>query len=290
MVSTAASRHYTPKAIESFFSCTELADTEKLVLIDNDQSLGELPHADRLEIVRNSEPRSFAQNLNAAIERAKESNAEVYFLNNDLIFTPGWIGPLIPISDAIITPVSNREFQYVKDGLRCERYLTLEEYLAHPDELAVIAAHHSAIRSGYQSVFTLPFFCVKIPPKVWSTLGPVDESFGKGGAEDNDYCIRAHLHGLKVLYALGAYVLHFSGKSTWHGAETPDETRARDEFYIQRFDSKWGEQVRRLSIQSDLSVLTGSPELIQAFKKSQFATIVRLLSPAAAAQAEAAPS
>lgn len=274
MVSTEASRLYTPKAVESFFSYTELAEGEKLLLIDNDGSLenSKLSGDKRIEFVKNKTPLSFSENLNASIKRA--SGGDVYFLNNDLIFTPNWLDPLLPITDAIATPVSNREFQYIKDGLRCERYLSLEDYLGKERELLTVVDYHRSQRNGLQPVLCLPFFCVKLPAKVYEKLGPLDETFGKGGAEDNDYCLRAYLEGFQVLYALNSYILHFSGKSTWHGAETAEETKQRDNAYLKRFDEKWGLKLRRLAINGDLSVLAEDPNILSALQRGKFREVI----------------
>jgi hypothetical protein len=275
MVSTRASERYTPVAVESFFRNTELDPAERLILIDNDRSLNELPFAERIELIPNSSPLSFAENLNQTLVRA--GGAEVYFLNNDLVFTPGWLKPLETIEDAIVTPLSNREVQYAKDTLRLERYLSLEDFQGKESLLDAIAEYHRARSQGYRSVFYLPFFCVKIPPKIYSRLDPLDEGFGKGGAEDNDYCLRAILAGFKVLYAMQSYLLHFSGKSTWHGAESPEETRTRDELYVKHFESKWGEKLRRLSINGDLSALFDRPDLLQAFQQGEFKRVIEAL-------------
>jgi len=275
MVSTTASRKYTPEAITSFFKETPLADSEKLVVIDNDNSLSDLlPCSERIDLRRNEQPRSFAENFNSLLKEAPDS--ELYFLNNDLIFTNNWIKALEPIKDAICSPVSNREFQYTKDGLRCERFLGLEDYLGNESALPEIVSYHRTKMSGYRSVFYLPFFCIKIPPKVSATLGPLDESFGKGGAEDNDYCLRAHLEGIKILFALESYVLHFSGKSTWHGAESEEETKARDAKYLRRFQEKWGEALLKLSISGDLSVLMQDQALLAAFQQGNFKLITEV--------------
>lgn len=279
MVSTRPSRDYTPLAIESFFKFTSLDSDEKLIVIDNDGSLSNAHNTSHLEFLTPKEPRSFAGNFNWILAKAKEESSDIYFLNNDIIFTPDWILPLESVTDAIVTPVSNREYQYRSDGLRLDISCKLENYLRNSEQLNKIALHHrkkftTSNYSNRRKVLSLPFFCVKIPVAVWSVLGPLDESFGKGGAEDNDYCLRAYLSGLKVEYALESYLLHFSGKSTWDGAESAKETLERDELYKNKFREKWGENLLKLSIQGDLSPLYSDPNLLVMFQQGKFQEVI----------------
>lgn len=282
MVSTGPSKKYTPLAIESFFKFTTLNSSEKLIVIDNDGSLLDAKNTNQLEFLKPEKQRSFAGNFNWILEKAKRESADIYFLNNDIIFTPEWILPLESVTDSIITPVSNREYQYRGDGLRLDISCKLEDYLANSEQLNKIALYHrkkfaTQNYSSRRKVLSLPFFCVKIPVAVWTALGPLDESFGKGGAEDNDYCLRAYLAGLKVEYALESYLLHFSGKSTWDGAESAKETSERDELYKNKFKEKWGENLLKLSIQGDISPLYSSPELVGIFQQGSFDKVISKL-------------
>jgi len=279
MVSTNSSKRYTPLAIESFFNHSKLTSNESLIVIDNDRSLIGVTNNEQLSFVAPPEPRSFAENFNWILTKAAQKKADIYFLNNDIIFTPDWLLPLEPLTHSIVTPVSNREFQYRRNGLRLDRTSQLDEYLANEDQLNLIVQYHrrknfNPTQTNRRRVLSLPFFCVKVPVAVWSALGSLDESFGKGGAEDNDYCLRAYLAGFSVEYALDSYLLHFSGKSTWDGAESADETRKRDELYRSKFQEKWGEALMQLSIFGDLSPVIAEPSLIPALQTQDFGTVI----------------
>ena len=139
--------------------------------------------------------------------------------------------------------------------------------------------HHSNMRrnlsvlvSGYLRVLTLPFFAVKIPYAIYSVVGPLDESFGVGGGEDKDYCVRCYQRGFEIRFALNSYILHFQGKSTWRGAETREETAARDRFYSARFKEKWGEPLFRLMIFNEVKQLP--PHLQQAYEQRDFQKLI----------------
>ena len=276
MVSTNASRQYTPHAVESFYRHTPLEHVAKLYLIDNDGSLTASDYAQypNLEFILNPEPLSFAANANAILRKALAAETDLFFLNNDLIFTPAWLEPLLIDTPEVLSPLSNREVTYVKDLLRCERALDLDGYLGREQELEAITQHHRTKHSGYKQVISFPFFCVKIPYSVAIVVGELDESFGRGGAEDNDYALRAYLEGFSLKYAAASYVLHFSGRSTWNGAETAAESREREQKYMSRFIEKWGERLARLVIRFDQTALAEIPSAASAAKAGDYRTAI----------------
>ena len=279
MVSTAASTTYTPEALASFFRHTAISSDDRFLLFDNDGALPDeiARNFQRLEVQRNVTPRSFAANVNAALRQAEQSSADLYFLNNDLIFTSGWLEPLEGGPEGILSPCSNREFPYLRELFRAERVLELSHYLEHGEQLELIAQAHRARHSGYRKVLTLPFFCVKLPYAVYSKVGDLDENFGKGGAEDNDYTLRAYLEGFSVHYALASYVLHFNGRSTWNGAEAEEESRERERQYLDVFRAKWGDELLQLAIMGKSAVLAANPQSLTAARTGDFRGVITAL-------------
>lgn len=247
MVTTSASSAYTAVALRSFFANTAFTEDDQFLLIDNDGGLTpDQGVGARVEIITNSAPKSFAANANMALFRAAQVSGNFFFLNNDLVFTPGWLEPLLEDTPALLSPVSNAELPYEWRGHKLGFALNLEDY--NERALVEIAAIHRERTKGYRRVPSFPFFCVKIPPVVYDKLGPLDEGFGRGGAEDRDYAVRALQAGFELLYALPSYVLHFQGKSTWRGPESARETEERNERYLRAFESKWGNALRDLFI------------------------------------------
>jgi len=151
---------------------------------------------------------------------AAERGADLFFLNYDLIFTPGWTAPFDGHPRTVLSPLSNRQVQYrlrieVFPGGGClsdvalRSRMTLADYIGHEARFAAIAEAHAATASGALPIFTLPFFCIRIPLAVIKEVGAFDESFGVAGGEDFDYCLRAWLQGFEVAFTLSSYVLHF---------------------------------------------------------------------------------
>ena len=51
----------------------------------------------------------------------------------------------------------------------------------------------------YRNVDYLSFFCVLIDRKVFNTVGYLDEQYGLGSFEDDDFCIRSKNTGFKLI-------------------------------------------------------------------------------------------
>jgi hypothetical protein len=54
--------------------------------------------------------------------------------------------------------------------------------------------------------------------------------------------------GHQVKYHSQSYLLHFAGKSTWDGPEQLTETQNRNRQYMEKFSSKWGEDLANLCL------------------------------------------
>jgi hypothetical protein len=244
MVTTARSHAYTRHALASFFGCTHLGGGDRLFVIDNDGDYeATLEHAART-IVRNAHPQSFARNVNAVLGLAREAGADLVFLNNDIVFTRDWLPPLTVTDDAILIPASNQLFGYMSSDRRLalEASMDWDDFGGQHDLLERLAAYHSAKfrASPLGEGLRMPFFCFRLPARIYTRVGGFDERFGTAGGEDVDYRIRCLASGFDVRYALQSYLLHFHGKSTWRGGEHRAEGERRDRQYRDAFRGKWG--------------------------------------------------
>ncbi len=258
MISLKASKEYTEYAIESFFRHTRLAPGDIFILILNDEH--EVAISDSLrphiKILAHDTPASFAKNANILRDTALKNFSDLYILNNDIIFTPDW-AELLHVEQAAITiPLCNQDKHYTAGEFELERALDLEDYLPHKKAFEEIVKEHRKTHTGVKPIFFAPFFCVRIPHLLLDTVGAFYEAYGRGGAEDTDYALRVHLNGYSILQPQGCYLLHFMGKSTWRGPETPEEVEERDRKYREVFIEKWGEKLTEYMIDLDESILS----------------------------------
>lgn len=72
MVTLRRSNNYTVRALESFFTNTIIEDGDEFLLIDNDGcDIDKFSSYEKIKIIKNRLPLSFAKNVNQAIEEAK---------------------------------------------------------------------------------------------------------------------------------------------------------------------------------------------------------------------------
>jgi hypothetical protein len=278
MISTAASRHYTPVALRSFFAHTPFGSDDTFFLIDNDADF-ELPDdlAGRVRLVRPPKPQGFAKNANLLIAEARRRGADLVLMNNDLVFTPGWFDGMAAERRALLSPLSNAQLTRSAGTFTTQPLMELSEYLGHESNVETIGRQHTAECQGYTTVASLAFFCIRIPASVYGEVGTFDERFGKGGGEDRDYAIRAWMAGIPQEYALGSWVLHFQGKSTWRGGETPEQQAQRDAMYTQAFQQKWGAALTYAFIGGDWNLFRTDLELARRLDTHDYPAIVRHL-------------
>ncbi|MCB0319537.1 MAG: hypothetical protein KDD60_01345 [Bdellovibrionales bacterium] len=256
MVTTQHSSEYTHHALQTFFASTELRAQDRFLLIDNDKSFQSniWMTFSGIERIVNEHPLSFAENVNRVMRESSEYQGDLYFLNNDLIFTPNWITPLVNITDAIVSPLGNQQVQHSSPNFTWRNALELKDYLQHQSEFEVMVSQLPK-QNRYLPVIALGFFCVKIPYRVYSAVGPMVISYGKGGGEDTDYCLRSHLKGFPTMFATASYVLHFNQRST--GAiEAPQVKTGREIQYRAEFLKRWGPHLTKIAIDHNLGPIS----------------------------------
>jgi GT2 family glycosyltransferase len=184
------------------------------------------------KIILNDDNRGFAAGNNQGMEAA--TGEFLVILNNDTYVTPGWIRTLASHlrrdpSLGIVGPVTNN----IGNEARIE--------IAYADMAEMIerAGIHTRAHAG--RLLHLPvvaFFCVMLRRSVWERLGGLDERFGLGFFEDDDYCRRVAEIGMKVGCAEDVFVHHhLSATFNQLQSEKRQELFERNQAL---YEEKWG--------------------------------------------------
>lgn len=189
-----------------------------------------IPHIVRF----NADNEGFVKATNAGL--ALSDAPYVVLLNNDVVFTPGWLPrlikgaekfPKVGIVGSLTSPPSSGELKKVswqavtslaKRNLgtpKFEGFAPMPEYPG--DEYAVEYA--TLIAKTYEGKYQdwcqmVAFFCTLIKREVFNDIGFLSEDYGMGFADDDDFCLRARTAGWKVLLAWDTFVVH-KHRSTW---------------------------------------------------------------------------
>lgn len=153
-------------------------------------------------IVLNPDNKGFAAGNNQGLAIAK--GEYLVMLNNDTYVTPGWISTLTAhlrrhAELGMIGPVTNN----IGNEARIEtRYEDMDGMLS--EAAAYTAAHAGKLLP----MRTVAFFCVMLRREVYEKVGPLDEAFGIGFFEDDDYCRRVEQAGWGIACAEDVFIHH----------------------------------------------------------------------------------
>ncbi|MNG91367.1 putative teichuronic acid biosynthesis glycosyltransferase TuaH [compost metagenome] len=158
-------------------------------------------------------------------------------LNNDTYVTDGWVHGLLRglrrnEKLGLVGPVTRNIGNEAKINIE---YTDMEE-------MASKARSYTLAHTGdYMCVRTAAFFCVMFSKKTYEKIGLMDETFGVGFFEDDDYCNRIHQAGYDVAILDDVFIHHHLSASFDKMKATAKQ--ALMERNKEVYEKKWGKWI-----------------------------------------------
>lgn len=180
----------------------------EIIVVDNASTDGSVEFLQRWasehghRLILNSSNRGFAAASNQGLAQAK--GEFLTLLNNDTQVTAGWTRTLRRHLQhdpglGLIGPVTNN----IGNEAR------IDIHYQDSWEMPIRARQHTWRHAGLTvPCATLGFFAVMMPRSTFQRVGPLDEAFGLGFFEDDDYCRRVEEAGLSCAFAEDVFIHH----------------------------------------------------------------------------------
>lgn len=185
------------------------------------------------KLILNEDNRGFAAGNNQGMAIA--TGDYLVMLNNDTYVTPGWIRTLLKHLQrdktiGLIGPVTNNIGNEAKIDIAYKGM----------DEMLLKSAAYTRRHVGQTCPLrTAAFFCVMMPRTTYERVGTLDEAFGRGFFEDDDYCRRIEQLGLRVVCAEDVFIHHHLSASFNKLKQQDRQKLFEDNKKI--YEAKWGE-------------------------------------------------
>lgn len=195
--------HLLKPCIEAIWTHTLDASYE-IIVVDNASNDGTdaFCASKRLISVRLPENRGFPAACNMGFRLA--SGDQLVILNNDVTVTRGWLSNMLTALQSestvgLVGPVTN-----FVSGIQQIHGLAgdLASCLRFAEQ------NNTSNSSRWQEVKRLVGFCMLFRRELVERIGLLDERFSPGHYEDDDYCLRARMHGYKLLMCNDCFVYH----------------------------------------------------------------------------------
>lgn len=227
---------YTKKCIKSIKKHTP--EDHEIIFVDNgstDSTIGwlrkQVNENRNYRLIENGQNLGFAKGCNQGIEASK--GEFIVLLNNDTVVSKDWLGGMLEClmfapDGGIVGPMTNNisgPQRVIDNNYRSVDYL--DQYASKFKE----RYHHRRI-----PLRRIVGFCMLFKRSLVEKVGLLDESFGTGNFEDDDFCLRASLSGYKN-YIAGDVFIHHHGSRSFIGNRIDYSQSMSGNMNI--FDEKW---------------------------------------------------
>lgn len=214
-------------------------DHLEIIVVDNASSDGSpdflsgwVKGAPNRKLILNDDNRGFAAANNQGL--AVASGDYLVLLNNDTHVTPGWIRTLMRHLQrdpdiGLIGPVTNNIGNEAKIDIAYDDMQQMLEKSASYTSRHVGRTFH---------LRTAAFFCVMMSRTVYQQVGALDEVFGRGFFEDDDYCRRVEQLSKEIACAEDVFIHHHLSAS-FNKLKSRDRQALFDKNLL-LYEAKWG--------------------------------------------------
>ncbi len=221
----------TRPCLESIIANTPI-DSYELIIVDNASSDGTPDYLKTLvaqhahvSIQLNDSNKGYSGGNNDGMKLAR--GQYIILLNNDTLVPVGWLDKLLGLFSkqanvGLVGPVTNSAGNEQRVGLVGLNEQNYED---------IAAAYTNRQQGLWFATERLGFFCVAMRREVLGKVGYLDENFGIGMFEDDDYCVRVKKAGFTLAVVEDCFVYHkgsvsFSKLDTEHYRELFDKNKA----------------------------------------------------------------
>jgi GT2 family glycosyltransferase len=224
---------YTKLALESIRVHT--LQPYEVIVIDNGSDRITTDWLGTLEdvvVIFNPSNRGFAGGCNQGMAAARGDR--IVLLNNDVIVTAGWLDGLLDAFDRI--PALG--ISAVRSNRIAGDQLVEQASYDDIESMHVFAAQRRRTyrRKGYMTDRAIGL-CLCIDRRVIEEIGGIDERYGVGNFEDDDFCLRVRAAGYRIYVCDDVFIHHF-GSQTF-SANKIDYNKTLSENW-NKFARKWG--------------------------------------------------
>ncbi len=214
----------------------------EIIIIDNASSDGTQKYLEEWSVlganrslILNDTNRGFSAAHNQGLAIAK--GEYLILLNNDTYVTPGWIRTLYrhfrcDSEIGLIGPVTNNIGNEAKIDIQ---YSNMEQMIQ------ISKAYTYKHVGQLFPLRTAAFFCVMMSRVVYEKVGVLDEEFGLGFFEDDDYCRRVEKENFKIMCAEDVFIHHHLSASFMNLDR--DLRRILFQENKEKYEIKWGEWI-----------------------------------------------
>jgi len=211
----------------------------EIVVVDNGSSDATLDYLRAIKeqhgnvrVIENADNRGFAAAANQGLRLA--DGEILVLLHSDTVVPRGWLrgllrclsDPLVGLAGPVTNTVGNEariDVDYRSfDGMLGFAARWMEQHVDCTLEMRVMA-----------------MFCVAMRRELFERLGPLDEQFGIGWFEDEDYSNRIRAAGYKLVCTAETFVHHF-GQASFKAVMKSDQQRELWQRNLAYYETKWG--------------------------------------------------